>query len=109
MIYRLRIYQAVPDGLASFHDFFRDYLLPIQQRHGARLVGRWQTEDDRVVAIWEYDDHVAYERIQAAVSVDPASRAAERRRQSLPMLYTEKVEVFMISTLDRTRDRTQGM
>jgi NIPSNAP len=47
----MRIYRAVPENLATFHDFFRRYLLPVQLRHGARLVGRWETEDGRVVAI----------------------------------------------------------
>ena len=99
MIYRMRIYQAVPASLPAFHDFFRTHLLPVQQRHGARLVGRWETEDDRVVAIWEYDDQDAYHRIQAAVRADPASAAAQQHRQSLPPLFTEKDEVFMTSTV----------
>jgi hypothetical protein len=50
VLYRMRIYQAVTENLAVFHDFFRGYLLPVQLRHGARLVGRWETEDGRVVA-----------------------------------------------------------
>lgn len=52
----MRIYQAVGENLPGFHDFFRTWLLPVQLRHGARLVGRWESEDERVVAIWEYDD-----------------------------------------------------
>jgi hypothetical protein len=79
--------------------FFRTYLLPIQQRHGARLIGRWETEDNRVVAIWEYANHDAYHRIQAAVRTDPASATAQQHRQSLPPLFTEKDEVFMTSTI----------
>lgn len=42
-------------NLAAFNEFFRDHLLPVQIRHGARLVGRWQTEDNRVVAVREYN------------------------------------------------------
>lgn len=34
MIYRLRIYEAIPDKLPEFHRFFREHLLPIQLRHG---------------------------------------------------------------------------
>jgi hypothetical protein len=56
VIYRMRIYQAVPENLPVFHEFFRAHLLPVQLRHGSRLVGRWETEDGRVVAVWEYDD-----------------------------------------------------
>jgi hypothetical protein len=71
VLYRMRIYQAVSENLPVFHDFFRTFLLPVQLRHGARLIGRWETEDHRVVAIWEYDDRATYERIEAAVRADP--------------------------------------
>jgi len=56
MLYRIRRYAAVPERLAAFNDFFSGYLLPIQVRHGARLVGRWETEEADVIAVWEYDD-----------------------------------------------------
>jgi NIPSNAP protein len=81
------------ENLPVFHDFFRTYLLPVQLRHGARLVGRWETEDGRVVAIWEYDDLAAYERIQAAVRADPGFRRAQEQRAQLPSLITTTEEV----------------
>ena len=31
MLYRMRIYQAVPENLPVFHEFFRRWLLPLQQ------------------------------------------------------------------------------
>ena len=99
MLYRMRIYRAVPENLALFHDFFRTNLLPVQLRHGARLIGRWQTEDDRVVAVWEYDDRQGYERIQAAVRADPATRQAQQVRRSLPALITATDETFMSAAL----------
>jgi len=98
VLYRMRIYRAVPENLAAFHKFFRDYLLPVQLRHGARLVGRWQTDDNRVVAVWEYDDRPAYERIDAAVRADPATQRAREQRARLPTLFTTKEETFMSST-----------
>ncbi|MEV6558446.1 NIPSNAP family protein [Nocardia sp. NPDC051756] len=97
VIYRMRIYQAVRENLAIFHEFFRTHLLPTQLRHGARLVGRWETEDGRVVAVWEYDDRDAYERVQAAVAADPETRRAQELRRGLPALFSEKDEVFMRS------------
>ena len=100
MIYRMRIYEAVRENLAVFHTFFREYLLPVQSRHGARLVGRWETEDGRVVAVWEYDDRQAYERIEAAVRADPDSRRAQERRAGLPPLIASQEEVFMTSTVE---------
>ena len=100
MIYRMRIYKALPENLHAFHAFFRERLMPVQRRHGARLVGRWETEDGRVVAIWEYDSREAYEQIETAVRADPESQAAQEfRRASLGPLFTEREEVFMVSTL----------
>jgi hypothetical protein len=93
----MQLYQAVEENLAIFHDYFRRHLLPVQLRHGARLVGRWETEDGRVIAVWEYDDRESYERIQAAVAADPATRWAEELRRELPPFFTERDEVFMRS------------
>lgn len=99
MIYRMRIYQTVRENLPLFHDFFRACLLPVQRRHGARLVGRWETEHGRVVAVWEYDDRASYERIEAAVRADPQSIRAQERRAELPPLTTSQEEVFMRATV----------
>jgi NIPSNAP len=99
VLYRMRIYQTVRENLPVFHEFFRTYLLPVQLRHGARLVGRWETEDGRVVAIWEYNDAAAYEQIQAAVRADPDSEVAREHRANLPSLITATEEVFMSSTV----------
>jgi NIPSNAP len=95
----MRMSQTVRENLPVFHEFFRTYLLPVQLRHGARLVGRWETEDGRVVAIWEYDDAAAYEQIQAAVRADPDSERAREHRANLPSLITATEEVFMSSTV----------
>jgi hypothetical protein len=99
VIYRMRIYDTVRENLPIFHDFFRTHLLPVQLRHGARLVGRWETEDGRVVAVWEYDDRPAYERMESAVRRDPDSRRAQQHRATLPPLITGQEEIFMTSTL----------
>ena len=99
MIYRMRIYQAVPENLETFNRFFEQHLLPTQLRHGARLVGRWATEDARVVAIWEYDSREEYERIQEAVAGDPDTARAQAVRVTLPALFTSLSETIMTSTL----------
>lgn len=109
MIYRVRRYVAQPEQLGAFHDFFNEHLLPIQVRHGARLVGRWETDDHEVIAIWEYADIAAYERVAAAVRADPDSAAAQRHRETLGPLFTEAHETLARSTvagspaLDRDR------
>ena len=91
----MRTYTAVPDHLEIFHKFFKDRLLPVQLRYGARLVGRWQTEDYRVVAVWEYDDRESYERIENQVRTDPDSVRTQAHRGTLPQLFTDTNEVFM--------------
>ena len=100
MYYRMRTYRAVPEHLELFHQFFREHLLPIQLRHGARLVGRWESEDARVVAVWEYDSSEHYKRVQASVARDPDAAAAQERRAELPVFFTDREEVFMRSTVD---------
>ena len=86
VIYRMRIYDTVSENLQLFHEFFRTYLMPVQLRHGARLVGRWEADDGRVIAVWEYDDRAAYEQTDAAVRADPDSSIAAQRRAELPPL-----------------------
>ena len=99
MLYRIRRYVAVPGTLAAFHEFFNSYLLPVQLRHGARLVGRWETDDGEVIAVWEYDDMAAYQRIDAAVRNDPDSARAQKQRSSLGPLFTKQHETFARSTV----------
>ncbi len=99
MFYRMRIYESVRENLPLFHDFFLTHLLPVQLRHGARLIGRWETDDGRVVAVWEYDDRAAYERIETAVRSDPESRKAQQLRAQLPLLITAQEETFMTATV----------
>jgi hypothetical protein len=99
VLYRIRRYVAVPENLSAFHAFFRDHLLPVQLRHGARLVGRWETDAGEVIAVWEYDDEASYSRIQAAVAADPEAALAQEIRAGLGPLFTEKHETFARSTL----------
>ena len=98
MLYRMRIYQAVEENVEIFNRFFNEHLLPIQKKYGARLVGRWQTEDCRIVAVWEYDNHESYQQIQEKVRADPDSQAAQKYRKTLPSLINNQEEVFMHNT-----------
>ena len=54
----------------------RGDVLQDQIKHGARLIGRWMkaNSDDTVeiFAIWEYDSHEAYARIELDVAADEA-------------------------------------
>jgi hypothetical protein len=77
------------------------YLLPVQQRHGARLVGRWASEDgSQVLAIWAYENRERYEEIHRHVGSDPDALAAQvHRRATLDPLVTGTEEEFVLSTV----------
>jgi 8-oxo-dGTP diphosphatase len=99
MLYRRRIYRIRPEQLAPFTAFFEEFLLPNQLNHGATLVGRFVTQaQDEVMALWAYESHEVYERIQAAVRQDPLHRLAQERRQELGPLYEEVQEEFLTPT-----------
>jgi hypothetical protein len=99
MLYRIRRYVAVPENLSAFNEFFNAHLLPVQLRHGARLVGRWATDAGEVIAVWEYDNEEAYRRVAEAVAADADAAAAQRVRSTLGPLFTEKYEAFAHSTV----------
>lgn len=104
MRYRMRTYEVVPEHLDAFTQFFVTDLLPVQQRHGARLVGRWATDaGDRVVALWEYDSEEERRRIDDAVRADPASVAIANRGEGVRFFH-HREDTLLTSTvpLDRT-------
>lgn len=99
MLYRRQTYRVQPDQVARFNEFFRDYLLPNQRKHGARLVGRWMTEDcTEITALWEYLDRNEYEAIERAVVSDPMHLAALARRQQIEPLYQGSQKDFLVAT-----------
>lgn len=101
MTFRCRMYRVVPGKLRAFNDFFLHHLLPVQERYGGRLVGRWASDDEAViVALWVYENPNAYEAIQQQVSRDPDSALAQTyRREHLEPLFTKTEEWFMTSTV----------
>ncbi|MAE66972.1 MAG: hypothetical protein CMJ18_22155 [Phycisphaeraceae bacterium] len=98
MIYRMRTYRSTPDRIASSHEVFYEHVHPVHVKHGARFIGRWQTEDDRIVVIWEYDSVEECERIQKAVHDDPALVATDTKRKSSGLLGADREEILMTPT-----------
>jgi hypothetical protein len=97
----------VADGKAdAFASFFVRQLLPIRERYGARLVGRWQTADEvEVLAIWAFESPDTAAEIDGLVRDDPATeQAREFQERYLDPLYHEHVETPLYSTvpLDQT-------
>jgi hypothetical protein len=99
----MRIYSVSGDQAERLSKFFFDQLLPVQLKHGARLVGRWRSTDDRVIALWEYDSTDHFESVQTAVSGDPDSIAAQALRASAPPLYDSREEL-MLTTDPRSKN-----
>ena len=101
LTFRCRMYRVVPGKLEAFNEFFLSHLLPVQQRYGAKLVGRWASDDGAViVALWVYESSDAYETIQQQVSLDPGSALAQSyRREHLEPLFTETEEWLMTSAV----------
>jgi hypothetical protein len=101
MFFRLRQYKVSPGKTEKFNAFFLERLLPVQQCHGAKLVGRWQTEDGSCIfALWVYDSAQHYKTVQEKVSSDPDALEAQafRKREPDP-LFTEKEDFLLTSTV----------
>ena len=101
MVFRCRQYDVTPGKLDAFNTFFRDRLLPVQLRHGAQLVGRWQSEDGtQILAVWAYRDNASADAISEAVASDADAVDAQRHRHAeLEPLFTSTSEFFATSTV----------
>ena len=111
MIFRCRMYR-VKTGKSWRRSirFFLTRLLPVQGRYGAILIGRWSSDDKKVIfALWAYESTDAYHTIQNQVSSDPDSIAAQTyRREKLEPLFTETEEWLMTSTVPLCVDGSVG-
>ena len=70
MYHRRETYKVLPDKIEEFQQFFEQFLLPVQVKNGARLVGKWLTESKDVMVIWEYPSLEEYRKIQQRVHKD---------------------------------------
>ncbi|MBM7619238.1 ADP-ribose pyrophosphatase YjhB (NUDIX family) [Bacillus tianshenii] len=99
MIYRRKTYKIIPEKLEEFTAFFHEYLYPNQITNGAKLVGRWVTEDkSEVVAIWEYLNQEHYESIEKAIRSSELHRRAQARRKELGEVFVTSSQDFMHAT-----------
>ena len=99
MIYRKKTYEIDSSFLQAFNDFFHTYLLPIQWKHGAKLIGRWVTDGQKhITEIWEYESYDAYETIEAKVHRDELYQKAEENRSSITSAILSSKLEFMEAT-----------
>lgn len=101
MIFRIKHYIVNQGKTEIFNKFFQSHLLPIQKRHGAKLIGRWQNADGRrITALWSYDTVEHYKFIENKVKNDPDSiKAQQYQKQELAPLFQATSESFLESTL----------
>ncbi len=101
MIFRLKQYIITQGKTEIFNKFFQGHLLPIQKRHGAKLIGRWQSDDaKRITSLWCYDSIGHFKLIEEKVKTDPDSiKAQAYRQQELAPLFQATSESFLHSTV----------
>jgi hypothetical protein len=103
-VFRARIYSVDPVRLPAFTEFFLTHLLPIQESHGAKLVGRWSSADEsKVIAVWMYNSAGHAELVQDAVRNDPRSESARLVREESEPFYISYEEMMLTSTVDLDR------
>lgn len=101
MLYRRKQYTIHPEMYDTFNHFFHTYLLPNQLTHGAKLIGRWVNDNKtEILAIWAYQNHADYERVDAAIRASDLHVTAQNYRKTLPPLFVTSSEDFMESTGD---------
>lgn len=76
MFYRRKFYIVKNAIVDIFNLHFNENNLPNQQKHGARLIGRWMKQNDtdttEIFAICEYDSYEDYVRIENNIRSDEA-------------------------------------
>ena len=76
MFYRRKFYTVKNEFVEKFNEHFNNTNLPNQLKYGARLVGRWMTDNKdnttEIFAIWEYDSYNDYIEIENNVKGDDA-------------------------------------
>jgi ADP-ribose pyrophosphatase YjhB (NUDIX family) len=99
MIVRRKRYRIRPERADAFNEFFHAYLFPNQRKHGARLLGRWMSEDrTEIMALWEYASLDAYRAIEERVRGDAMHALAQTRRKELGELYEDGMQDFLVPT-----------
>ncbi|WP_175989170.1 NIPSNAP family protein [Bacillus sp. Marseille-Q1617] len=103
MVYRIRTYRIKPERFELFTEFFHHYLLPNQLKFGSKLVGRWVNSDKTsIMAIWEYEDHEHYKKIEGKIKQTKLHKQAQKRKDELGQLFLSTNQEFWEKTGDHT-------
>lgn len=96
MFYRRETYRVRPEKLHELNEFFHKYVLSNQVKNGAKLIGRWVTEEnDEVVVMWEYPSFEEYLKIEERVLKDDMYKLAEEQLRKIGPLYVDFSQDFL--------------
>lgn len=97
----------------EFNQLFNEILLPTQLKYGAKLIGRWMTEENdgiiEVFALWEYDSQEQYEEIENKIRADQEhvkrvqNRFDQIGRENLKQFFVKIEQDFVVSTVPREK------
>ncbi len=99
MFYRRETYRVRLGKMNEFNKYFHEFVLPYQVKSGARLIGRWVTEDDgKIIVMWEYPSFEEYLKIEERVLKDDMYRLAEEQLRKIGPLFEDFHQDFLKST-----------
>jgi len=74
MIYNVRTYNCVPRMLNKYVKIFEDYAMPVNNRHGFKLIAYFISDigpQNQIVHIWEYKDLEEFNAMKKKRAADP--------------------------------------
>jgi 8-oxo-dGTP diphosphatase len=100
MYYRRERYKVLPERVEEFQQFFEQFLLPVQVKNGATLVGKWLTESTEVMVIWEYPSKEEYRKIQQRVNKDEMMKKMQEQVRCFGKPYEQSSEEVLTALGD---------
>lgn len=107
-VFDLRLYSVLPGKLEAFRNRWRDFAVPIYDRHGLRSIGWWTAEgkdaegNDLFVCLLAGDGLAAIQKAIEDFHKDPEWRAVEKETEKDGKLRG-KVEAFKLLPTDFSR------
>jgi hypothetical protein len=92
VIYLNEAMSIVPGRLDRAVADFSQQLVPLMERHGARLVGLWQTwRTSELIAFWELDAYASLDGLDAAMRTDAELVACARLADETRVRSTSRI------------------
>ncbi|KAA9028531.1 NUDIX domain-containing protein [Niallia endozanthoxylica] len=99
MFCRREVHRISPEKIIEINQFFHEYVMPIQLKNGATLIGRWITEEENeIVTMWNYPSYDEYLKIEERVKKDKLHKQAQAQLLKLGKLFLDYRQEFLTST-----------